>query len=61
MMTMQARLGALYAALACTIGLATLPLQAEDNELNWLGDYREALQQAKRENKPIFLEFRCEA
>ena len=61
MMTMKARLGALYAALACAIGFAAMSLDAEDNELNWLGDYREALQQAKRENKPIFLEFRCEA
>jgi uncharacterized protein YyaL (SSP411 family) len=40
---------------------ATLPLQAEDNEINWLGNYRDALAQARQENKPIFLEFRCEA
>jgi hypothetical protein len=61
MIRMQARLSSLYAALICLAGIATAPLQAQDNELNWLGDYREALQQAKKENKPIFLEFRCEA
>ena len=43
------------------MGLVTLPLQAEDSEINWLGDYREALQLAKQTNKPIFLEYRCEA
>jgi hypothetical protein len=61
MMRIQEWLLGLFAALACLTGLVAVPLQAEDNELNWLGDYREALQQARQTNKPIFLEFRCEA
>lgn len=36
-------------------------LFAEDNSINWLGDYREALRQSRQTGKPIFLEFRCEA
>jgi len=36
-------------------------LLAQDDEINWLGDYREAVRQAKATRKPIFLEFRCEA
>ena len=36
-------------------------LLAQDDEINWLGDYREAVRQAKATHKPIFLEFRCEA
>jgi hypothetical protein len=51
----------LYATLACLAGFVIFPLQAQDNELNWLGDYRDAIRQAKETNKPIFLEFRCEA
>ena len=39
----------------------TSPLQAQDDGLHWIGDYREALQLAKQTQKPIFLEFRCEA
>jgi hypothetical protein len=56
------RLLGLYTILVCATGFVTLPpLQAQDNEINWLGDYREAIRQAKLENKPIFIEFRCEA
>jgi hypothetical protein len=29
--------------------------------IDWLGNYAEALAEAKRTSKPIFLEFRCEA
>ena len=36
-------------------------LAAEDNGIAWLGDYREALHQARETRKPIFMEFRCEA
>jgi len=46
---------------ACLLVLATLPLKAQNNEITWLGNYRDALRQAKQDNKPIFLEFRCEA
>ena len=51
----------LYALLACSLPFVTFQLRAEDNEINWLGNYRDALAQARRENKPIFIEFRCEA
>lgn len=51
----------LYALLACSLAVVTFQLQAEDNEINWLGSYSDALAQARRENKPIFIEFRCEA
>jgi hypothetical protein len=51
----------LYAVLACLLVFPTIPLKAQDNEITWLGNYRDALRQAKQDNKPIFLEFRCEA
>ena len=35
-------------------------LLAQDDEIRWLDNYREAIQEAKRNQKPIFLEFRCE-
>ena len=57
-MTIRER--SLYLLLAYFCFTAIL-LAAQDNEINWLGNYREALQQARQENKPIFLEFRCEA
>jgi len=51
-----------YAILAFILGAVTGgPLLADDNEITWLGDYREAVRQAKQSHKPIFLEFRCEA
>ena len=36
-------------------------LRAQDEGINWLGNYQEALRQARETHKPIFLEFRCEA
>jgi len=33
---------------------------AQDNEIRWFDNYRETIQEAKRTQKPIFLEFRCE-
>jgi len=38
----------------------TLPVFAQDDELNWIDNYRDALKQARETGKPIFLEFRCE-
>jgi len=60
-MIFRERLHGLFVALACFMGFLAVPLQADDNEINWLGDYREALKVARQTNKPIFLEFRCEA
>jgi hypothetical protein len=51
----------LYIVLACAIGSFAGALRAQDNSIDWLGSYREALQQAKQMQKPILVEFRCEA
>ena len=40
---------------------ATFGFQAQDDEITWLGDYKEAIRQARQTHKPIFIEFRCEA
>jgi uncharacterized protein YyaL (SSP411 family) len=37
------------------------PAAAQDDTVEWLDNYPKALAEAKRTNKPIFLEFRCEA
>ena len=37
-----------------------VPTFAQDDEIRWLDNYRETLQEAKRTQKPIFVEFRCE-
>jgi len=34
---------------------------AQEQSIDWLSDYRQALAVAKAAKKPIFLEFRCEA
>lgn len=41
--------------------LATSALTAQDEGIPWLDNYQAALREAKRTQKPIFLEFRCEA
>ena len=49
--------------LLVTMGMFSLvPAFAQDDEtIDWLDNYDKALAEAKRTNKPIFLEFRCEA
>jgi uncharacterized protein YyaL (SSP411 family) len=37
------------------------PVAAQEDTVDWLDNYPKALAEAKRTNKPIFLEFRCEA
>ena len=49
------------ALLACLWILGAGAALAQDDTLNWLGNYKEALKVAKETGKPIFLEFRCEA
>lgn len=50
------------ALLATIVVCATAPTRAaQDEGIHWLGDYREAIRQAKQTQKPIFVEFRCEA
>jgi hypothetical protein len=34
---------------------------AQEQIINWHGNYREALREAAAAKKPVFLEFRCEA
>ncbi len=50
----------LTAILACIAGLTVLPLVAQEDEINWLENYGDALREARQTGKPIFLEFRCE-
>ena len=38
----------------------SLPLFAQEETLDWLDNYKQAIQEAKRTQKPIFLEYRCE-
>jgi hypothetical protein len=33
---------------------------AHGDDIRWIDNYREAIQEAKRTGKPVFLEFRCE-
>ena len=49
--------------LLVTMGMLSLvPAFAQDDEtVDWFDNYDKALAEAKRTNKPIFLEFRCEA
>lgn len=43
--------------------LSGVPVLAQDDNegIHWLTSYKEAIQEAKKTGKPIFLEFRCEA
>jgi hypothetical protein len=41
--------------------LAAISATAEDQSINWRGDYRAALREAKASGKPLLVEFRCEA
>jgi hypothetical protein len=50
----------LHALVACLLAVIAVPSLAQDDEIRWLDNYREAIQEAKRTQKPIFLEFRCE-
>jgi hypothetical protein len=59
-MTMRKRLGQ-FGALVCAAGFIACGVRGEDKSIDWLGDYREALRQAKQTRKPLFVEFRCEA
>jgi hypothetical protein len=56
---MQNRNVILCAVVACVVGAVVGPSLAQD-EIHWFYNYSEAIQEAKRTQKPIFLEFRCE-
>ena len=36
-------------------------VDTQDDTIEWTDNYEQALAEAKRTGKPIFLEFRCEA
>jgi len=48
----------LNAVFLCVLG--SFPLLAQEDTLDWLNNYKEAIEEAKRTQKPIFLEYRCE-
>ena len=58
---MKKRLPGFLFRLACVAAFAGVPMLAQDDSIYWYSDYREALRQARQTQKPIFLEFRCEA
>lgn len=61
MMSHTARIFSLCTiAVLAAFAAGTTPRSAT-GEINWLESYPEALREAKRTGKPIFLEFRCEA
>jgi hypothetical protein len=49
-----------YTLLVGVLGTGAAPLPAPE-EVAWLDSYGDAIREAKRTQKPIFLEFRCEA
>ncbi len=51
----------LQTVLTAVFFLAAGPLPADDETVDWLDNYKKAIEEAKRTQKPIFLEFRCEA
>jgi hypothetical protein len=57
---MPNRVFVLYAVLAGVVGSVLGPLLAQDDGIHWLDNYGEAIREARRTQKPIFLEFRCE-
>jgi hypothetical protein len=50
----------LYTLVGCFLAVIAVPSLAQDDEIRWLDNYRDVIQEAKRTQKPIFLEFRCE-
>ena len=60
MLKMKKRDFVLYVVLGSSVGLLAGRLLGQDDEINWLESYNEAIREARRTGKPIFLEFRCE-
>ena len=50
-----------YLLLAFFLQFPVFGFQAQNDEITWLGDYKEAIRQSRQTRKPIFIEFRCEA
>lgn len=49
------------ASILILLAVTFTPAAAQEDTVEWLDNYPKALAEAKRTNKPIFLEFRCEA
>jgi hypothetical protein len=47
--------------LLALVALLSAPVVAQEQFITWHTNYREALKEAARTQKPVFLEFRCEA
>jgi lipopolysaccharide export LptBFGC system permease protein LptF len=58
-MEMQKRALVPYVIFACVLP-AIVSAALAQREIPWLDNYSEAIREAKRTQKPIFLEFRCE-
>jgi uncharacterized membrane protein YfbV (UPF0208 family) len=61
LMRKRERYFALAVAAAGLLWSAAGRAVAQEDRIFWFSDYKEALQEAKKTQKPIFLEFRCEA
>ena len=57
---MRSQTYVVYALFAWVMRTGALPAPAPDG-ITWLDNYADAVREAKRTQKPIFLEFRCEA
>ena len=51
----------LFALAASFVLSLSNPLAAQKDEISWFDKYGDAIQEAKRTGKSIFLEFRCES
>lgn len=49
-----------YLLVAILLLLSTAALPAEEDMIYWIDSYPEAIEEAKKTGKPLFLEFRCE-
>ena len=47
--------------LASALLAIAIATRADDQNIDWHTNYRAALQKARAENKPLLVEFRCEA
>ena len=47
--------------LSLLIAFCVVPVLVQEDTVGWLDNYKEAILEARRTQKPIFLEFRCEA
>jgi len=58
---MRKLLHTIHAVIAGFAALCATSAVAQEDTIAWLDNYEQAVREAKRTQKPIFLEFRCEA